>query len=341
MASSARAWGGCGAAIDMFPSHYMGYLSYARMAGILGKEEERDLGLYFAARAQIPLVARFPFKDEAAEYFLFPEESGRIVSGFGESEPVAPRAGTTDEVLGNGTVDNVKYWADFTISGERIHPLVHDVYAKIGDCDNGTANYFDDLLAHGEQVNADLMEAGNPFDSASFPVDKIHAFRRSGRLAERDALIERVGHMYTPHTSGSLQGLDCDGMAIIDPLDPGVDLVGEIVKREGIFGPYQIYLRYRWDPNPIVIRTTDENATSTPEPLPRPAGARRIVRRPGRPRVLDSGHPDRGRVRIRSARRPGHGNRDGAPRADGSPVSGVEPRFSDLATPRVASRAVD
>ncbi len=272
LASSARPWGGVtGSSIDMFAAQYLGYVTYARMADVVKERYEpadpeyqalvkrRDAALYFAARAQIPLVLRFPFRDYASRYYILKEHE--FISGFAEGEP-ATSAGRLWGASGH-PVDSVLHWVDFSISGERIHPLVYDAYRVIGDykLQGVEGNYFQEFLDWGIGINSDpdnpnreiVACEGEPFNFASFPEDKIYAFWRLGQYAERDDLAATVLEMYTPRLASELECLTFDGTKMV-AADQEAAIVEEFRAREEIGGPLQWYMKVPWGTSPRILQ---------------------------------------------------------------------------------------
>ncbi len=174
MASACRDYGAGGAFIDMFPSQWMGYLSYGKMARVLSNllgprlEEQADYALYLAAKGMIPLTQRLDFKDGfAGQYWDLAYDE--VITGFGEYEP-KPHDGIPGFWCGP-TSNTIAGYAAKLISGEGFHPLLDEAYKRWVPQD-----YYK-LVELGFDVNGGLSY--NLAD-APYEYNKIYAFNVVG-----------------------------------------------------------------------------------------------------------------------------------------------------------------
>lgn len=183
MASSCRDYGGGGAFLDMFPSQWMGYVSYARMGRVLAKtaspgwEDEAAFAWYLASKGMIPLTQRLDYKDGyAGAYWDF--EPDETITGFGEYEP-KPHEDIHGFWCGAPYGSMIDYDA-FLISGEGFHPLVDEVYNRF------VPDEYYDIVEMGFELNGGLAYNLN---DAHWPYTKIHAFEAVGwDAAEIDSM---------------------------------------------------------------------------------------------------------------------------------------------------------
>ncbi|MBU1676506.1 hypothetical protein KKA85_12080, partial [bacterium] len=174
MASSCRDYGGGGAFLDMFPSQWMGYLSFAKLAraaaGALGPavSERGDFAWYLASKGMVPLTQRLGFKDGyAAAYYDFTAD--QVCTGFGEYEP-NPDAGIPGFWCGAPVGSLIDYQAKL-IAGESFHPLVDQSYLRWVPQD------YADLMQLAFAVNGGLAY---DLSDAAWAYNKYHAFRSVG-----------------------------------------------------------------------------------------------------------------------------------------------------------------
>ena len=198
MAGSHDFWGGGGAIMDMFPAQLAGYHAYAKMAEALGKESEAAWGRYLAAKAQIPFIMRWLAKDYISDYFkVDPGGTTQIISGFGEYEPSGPFSNCEWSIV--HVLDN---WADWSLSGERIHLLGYDVLHTLleDDFESILLEYLD------EWNNTIVTSLEDDHLAAGFSEAKIYGFfkcRHTGGSLfwtpeKQDTLLKQF---YTDYTS--------------------------------------------------------------------------------------------------------------------------------------------
>ncbi len=171
MSASHDLWGGTGGIMDMFAAEYAAYHSFAEIADDLGYTEEANRARYLQAKAQIPFMMRWVMKDSyLLDYYKFlPSSYGTaVLSGFGEDEPSGP--------LGPTTVFTQEDWADWTISGERLHLLGEDVYQDLLE-PNLPGNYSSFVSL---QVGTPLTYGAKGAPRAGFPEAKVWAALKNG-----------------------------------------------------------------------------------------------------------------------------------------------------------------
>ncbi len=167
MASPLTIYGGCGAIMDMFNAQLEGYYAYAKIAEALGKEDEAGWGRYLAAKAQIPFIMRWASKDYIEQYYKTdPTGYTQIISGFGEVEPSGPLYSNYNQVY------ILEDWADWTISGERFHPLGFDVLSSL------SGDYFKNILILFDNEFDNIVNSMSDIMPASFGENKIYGFYR-------------------------------------------------------------------------------------------------------------------------------------------------------------------
>ena len=133
MSSACREYGAGGSFLDMFPSQWMGYVSFSKLArmkaAVTGEPQWNDVAdraRYLASKAMIPLTQRFDFRDGwASQYYEF--GANEVVSGFGEYE-YNPHSWIPGFMCPDPT-DNLL--EDKTIAGENFHPQVYNVYQHL------------------------------------------------------------------------------------------------------------------------------------------------------------------------------------------------------------------
>ncbi len=199
MASTSRTWGDR-AAIDMLSAQYQGMASYAKMAAAKATPDlvAAETGRYLAAKTQLALCLRWLRADYATDHYKMAdavdEDLGpgftQLIAGFGEYEPSGPLANLTIRYI-NSTQAGVS-WADWMVSGERLHSLPHEVVRELLDRETGVPGtpYFDKLqqmlgTAGSPEfvpVNSDLAAI------ATFPAAKIAAGWREGIISTKSEL---------------------------------------------------------------------------------------------------------------------------------------------------------
>ena len=211
MAGSSSVWGGRGSGGDMINSEWTGYLAYAGIARALGHHAEARRARYLAAKAQLTVVMRVAAKEWALLYNHTLDadfQISQVVEGFGENEVTGPLANR------NRTVEN---WADWTISGERLDPIVfeafkfvHDPYVNVQKLTDVLGEFFG--LA-GEQS----LDTPGQHKIATFAENKLYAaFRMADpALMDRAELITWTDKMYSdlvyPAHAGSTIGVRANG----------------------------------------------------------------------------------------------------------------------------------
>ncbi|NIO29192.1 MAG: T9SS type A sorting domain-containing protein [Candidatus Latescibacteria bacterium] len=218
LASSHDIWGGSGAIMDMFNAQLAGYDAYGKIAAALGRDAEARRARYLAAKAQIPFIVRWPSKNYIADYYNTVDEYGlnQVISGFGETEPSGSVFagywyGYTDPVF---TVDR---WADWTLSGERIHLLGYDILRTLVDDQESFKGTLQQFLDLAEQC----LNSPGEDKSAGFAEDKLYGFFKwRDELIPpmgKNTLIEWVEKTYTdreglgggyPDSAGSIDGAE-------------------------------------------------------------------------------------------------------------------------------------
>ncbi len=199
MAISHDVFGGEGAHMDMFPAQLAGYDAFAKIAAALGHDEEAARGRYLAAKAQIPFVTRWAAKAYVSYYYHTFED--QIIKGFGEEDPSGP--------LANNEIRTIENWADWTISGERIHLLGYDILRTMVDDQSSFESALESFYALAE----DYLNPLGSHKIAGFAEDKLYSFykwkdRLTGMNQETlTALIEKTytDRMQDPST-GSIKG---------------------------------------------------------------------------------------------------------------------------------------
>lgn len=201
MAGSLTIYGGAGSIMDMFNAQLEGYFAYAKMAEALGKGQEAEWGRYLAAKAQIPFIMRWASKDYIAQYYKTdPAGHYSIISGFGEVEPSGPLYDNYNQVY---VLDD---WADWTIAGERIHPLGFDVLKTL------SGDYFKDILVQfDDEFNNNILSVTERVP-AGFGENKLYGFfkwRDADPIRWAKGKIENsISLLYTDYTSNSISNIE-------------------------------------------------------------------------------------------------------------------------------------
>ena len=133
MTSATRPFGDALSNIDMMMAQYMGYHAYAKILAALdpvGNAERIAFARYLQAKAQIGLAARFVMMPYIAEHYHVMEDAPgvaasytEVVSGYWEAEPSG--------ALGPRSHRYLQSWSDWTLAGERFHPLTYDVLHRL------------------------------------------------------------------------------------------------------------------------------------------------------------------------------------------------------------------
>ncbi len=202
MASSYCLFGGAGGIMDMFPAELAGYQSYAKMADILGYADSAATGWYLAAKSQIPFVTRWAAKDYIGQYYAvtdsMPSPAGdyiEVIDGFGEWEPSGPMHGENE--YGTSVLRTLEEWADWTISGERIHPLTFDILSALVDDDNSFEAYLDDF----QDQSAYCLDLRR----GTFFEDKLYCFYKWKKYTDEDGLAVDINYLYASE-DGDING---------------------------------------------------------------------------------------------------------------------------------------
>lgn len=199
MAGFHDVFGGEGCHMDMFSAQLAGYDAYGKIAAALGHETEARRARYLAAKAQIPFVTRWVAKDYVSNYYKTVD--GQIIKGFGEYEP--------SDFLNGNLIRTTQEWADWTVSGERIHLLGYDVLRTVLDASIvGEDPFLEALLDFKSEPG--LFNNGE-YSPVSFPENKLYGFFRYRDLLNmgQAELINWIDNIFIdrvkPDDAGELQ----------------------------------------------------------------------------------------------------------------------------------------
>jgi hypothetical protein len=216
MAASHELWGGGGSQMDMFNAQIEGYSAFAKIAEILGHDEEARRARYLAAKAQIPFALRWVAKDYIGQHYKLLDdftEENQVISGFSEWEPSGPvkMLALDTGVRGFFTMDE---WADWTISGQTIHPLNYDILRTLLDESIPGEMPFRDVLAdcRYEMEASDLLNTSGEPKTGTFAESKLFGFFKWRDLLpmNKTDLISWIDTLYMDFegdpSSGSIKG---------------------------------------------------------------------------------------------------------------------------------------
>jgi len=194
MSSSYCVYGSQGGIMDMFPAEIAAYHSFFKMADVLSRDQDAAFGRYLAAKSQIPFVTRWAAKDYVSDYYNI-APCNQVIEGFGEQEPSGPMSNAGNPNFNK--VRTVDSWADWTISGERIHLTTFDILSTLTDTDNSFSNYLDDFYS----IRGSILEN----NEGSFPEDKLYCFYKWKKYDLRSRLKNDMNSLYSS-SPGDMNG---------------------------------------------------------------------------------------------------------------------------------------